>query len=768
MKHKFSIRLAALLLLLPLLTAGCSFPQKEAAGKQQADSGQAQSSGKQAAGAKGRYQEEEIPFPVPIQTIFDLEKKDGKLRILLEPEPGGFCCCTSQDEGATWQQEPWDASWLPEHYRVVSACFAPEGEIFASAGKISENPLDEQHAAGVYSYFRLKETGQGLEPEPFSLELPEPKEEYRSYGLSSIACPKTGTLVGVLQSGVGETLTYQLLGFDTKSGKATWAREVKHAEIKAFGDTLYVNEYDGSIKTLDLASGEEQNDPIHPPKTVFFCQMDVNPEKKKLYTCDKSGIYSSDSTMSFTELLVDGRLSRFSDVSLDIKYFCQVTEKVFLAFLENQSSRETKLLRYQYNADLATQPEQELNVYSLCEDEIIKKLIADFQSSHPDVLVSYGTGTQAPGAKNESDAINILNTELMAGNGPDLLFLNGLPWNAYAKQGVLLDLSGMEILQDGNKVFQNLFLPFEAEGRQFAAPLAFSIPILAGEESQVSQASSLDGLLELVEQADSLPPLGAKNFLPYMFSVFWQEVQEEDGSISREQVTKLLEYAKTLEDLIQPKQEGLWAFFYAVSQEAASEPSCNFAKPEADVWDVVYGNVASSVGYLGSLRDFTAISDHIPGQNLSYQPFPAHVFSPLLAGVNSNSSQPGLAVEFLEFTLGEKEQMVFDGSLSVFSAFPVNKAAWQAMAKEPSPKKMEEYKNVFQQIGGAFQWPGQEEFDRLGQLFTELHTPAMEDPMILRTITDSGNAYLSGNQTLDGAVTEIMQMLELHLAESGY
>ncbi len=49
---------------------------------------------------------------------------------------------------------------------------------------------------------------------------------------------------------------------------------------------------------------------------------------------------------------------------------------------------------------------------------------------------------------------------------------------------------------------------------------------------------------------------------------------------------------------------------------------------------------------------------------------------------------------------------------------------------------------------------------------SELDTPAMEDTLILSTILDSGGAYLSGNKPLDGAVTEISQMLELYLAES--
>ena len=86
-------------------------------------------------------------------------------------------------------------------------------------------------------------------------------------------------------------------------------------------------------------------------------------------------------------------------------------------------------MRYSYDATLATQPGQELKIYSLDSDDIVKKLVSNFQASHPDVLVTYETGMDGSDAKSESDAINILNTEIMAGDGPDLLFLTAFPGN---------------------------------------------------------------------------------------------------------------------------------------------------------------------------------------------------------------------------------------------------------------------------------------------------------------------------------------------------
>lgn len=769
MKKCFSLLIAGILLILSLFPAACASPKQEEGGAQGTPTAQNSSNGNREEAAMGRYRETSIPFPVPAKTIFDTEQKDGVLRVLSEQEPGEFSCCKSTDGGATWEQEPWDTSWLPEGYRAVCACFAPEGAVFVSAGKMSENPLDEQHAVGSYSYFRLAETESGWQSSQLSLGLPEPKEEYLEggYGLTSIACGEDGSLYGMLTYRLGEENNFQIVSLDPDSGAVNWKREVAQGEIQVYGNTLCLNEYKGTFHILDGTSGENLSETANPSGNIFFRLMDMDFEEKKIYYCNETGIYGTDDTMSLTELLVDGRLSSFSDVSNDPEYFYSVDETTFLLFFKSNSSDSLELLRYKYDATLATQPEQELHIYSLTEDDIIKKLVSDFQVSHPDVLVTYEIGMEGASAKSESDAINILNTEIMAGNGPDLLFLNGLPWKSYAKQGILADISGLNACKD-EAVFENLFAAYQTDGGQYAAPIAFSIPVLAGEESKIAQTSSLEGLVELAKSTDSLPSLSVNNFLPYLFSIFWQEIMTEEGNISKEQMKDFFLQAKELDDLAKTMEPsfGFMKPFQATEDGQEQAASYTYSTPSLDIWDIVYGNVAASVGYLGSVRDFTGISDHMPGQNLHFVPFPEHVFSALAAGVNSKSKQAALANEFLEFALSEQGQTVLvDGSLPAYSQFPVNKAVWQSMTAEPSPEQLQDYGQIFQQLGGSFRWPTKEEFGELEQAVAGLTTPAMEDPVVIRAVLDGGSGYLSGGKSLDGAVNEVVQTLELYLAE---
>ena len=54
---------------------------------------------------------------------------------------------------------------------MVSACFGADGDIVASAGKMSEDPLDEKHPIGEYSYFRIDNVEGDTNVRQLSLQI---------------------------------------------------------------------------------------------------------------------------------------------------------------------------------------------------------------------------------------------------------------------------------------------------------------------------------------------------------------------------------------------------------------------------------------------------------------------------------------------------------------------------------------------------------------------------------------------------------------------
>ena len=84
------------------------------------------------------------------------------------------------------------------------------------------------------------------------------------------------------------------------------------------------------------------------------------------------------------------------------------------------------MAHYTYNKEMPVSAENTLTVYSLKENKTVEQAISLFQTQNPDIRVdySYAVGQYE---KPNSDDIRSLNTELLNGEGADVLILDRLP-----------------------------------------------------------------------------------------------------------------------------------------------------------------------------------------------------------------------------------------------------------------------------------------------------------------------------------------------------
>lgn len=715
--------------------------------------------------AKGRYREEKIDLPFSIKKIFDVQcEEDGKVRILFENEPGSFHYGESGDGGSSWEQKELGTEWLPEGYRVVGASFG-EKDIVLSAGKMSENPLQEKHAVGEYAYFQIEHVQDDAKVHALQLPLPRPQEEniQSGYGLEQILLSAEGKIYGMFLSGEEENSRYEIVCFAPGEREVLWQQKTNVAQIALYGDNIYLNEYDGAIQALDAVSGEKLEELPIPLDPNFLNCMDVNTQEEKIFYCNRTGIYGTDYHSTLTELLVDGNLSRFSDISYDIKRLCSVEENVFLLFVENVSGSGMELLRYEFDAEMPAQPEHELVVYSLKSNYVLEKMISDYQTSHPEVQIVHEVGMEDAAVKEEADAISILNTEMMAGSGPDVLLLNGLPWESYAQKGILKDLHhDLDSYISGKEGFANLFFAYQTDGAQYAAPISFKFPVVVGEKEKVSHIQSPRDLLTAAESTKDLPAFFRqdKSLLRYMFSIYWQDIQEEDGTVSREALRELLETVGKINDRLKETENEISLFF----QEGETEKSYDvFANDNfLTASNIADGNVAMDLGYLSSIHDFWNIVQY----GFSYQATAKGVFSALIAGINSESQKEEFAVEFLHFMLSEEEQNIFiDGMYAVIMGFPVNKEAFAKTPSELALQIPQQGENGSENTEENYEWMEPQRFAQLVDDVGNLTTPAMENTIVMDAVQNGADGYLAGEKSLDAAAEEISKALELYFLE---
>lgn len=103
---------------------------------------------------------------------------------------------------------------------------------------------------------------------------------------------------------------------------------------------------------------------------------------------------------------------------------------------------------------------------------------------------------EPPGGASAEDALRTLNTELVAGKGPDVLILDGMPLQSFIDKGVLAELSQV-ISADG--LIPQVVDPMRTDGKLYAVPTRFTVPVLMGKPETLEGLDSLETLAAAVQ-----------------------------------------------------------------------------------------------------------------------------------------------------------------------------------------------------------------------------------------------------------------------------
>ena len=246
MKKIFARYLAVVLSVILVFTVSCASVEKDGSemSKQEAVKEEGVKGQADETKVMGRFREEKIVLPMSVRTLFNIEsEEDGSVSVLFESEPGSFHFYGSSDGGVSWEAHDIGMEWLPQNYRIVSACFGADGRIALSAGKMSEDAMDDKQAVGEYAYFLIEDASGSPQVQELPLQLPEPKEEnlQSGYGLTQIRMSDEGIVYGMFSASEGEDIDFQVLCFNSVQGEALWQLKTSAAEINLYEDKIYLN-----------------------------------------------------------------------------------------------------------------------------------------------------------------------------------------------------------------------------------------------------------------------------------------------------------------------------------------------------------------------------------------------------------------------------------------------------------------------------------------------------------------------------------------------
>lgn len=406
-----------------------------------------------------------------------------------------------------------------------------------------------------------------------------------------------------------------------------------------------------------------------------------------------------------------------------------------------------------------------LRIYSLHGGHQIRQAASLFQEMHPELEVSFETGYTGEDGVTLSDAIRTLNTELMAGEGPDLLVLDGLPEDSYAEKGILEDLTDI-VEPEKEKYFYNIISSYNGGGKICKVPTAFSVPVILGDEETLA-AENLDELMDVFERkADAgIPFITPKNFAGTAGSLFLT------SDILRETVDegKLADFYRDLEKLaaqsMSDEERQAMEDYDRMTYWAENYPS-GCSQPELELY---FGEAQAGTDKFSTYEDYTRVLAVRREKGLSYQYLNREKGNYFIAesvlGINSTGKNPEAARQFLTYYLsGEAQESEHFSSFSVIRSVMEGRdhdryisesgESIGGISRKNTPDKMMNLNKIT---------PA--ELQELIAFLEGCSRPVGDDLVVLQKVMEQADACLFEGKDPESAAKEVCSEVNLYLSE---
>ncbi|MDE5930979.1 MAG: hypothetical protein K2H40_00635, partial [Lachnospiraceae bacterium] len=375
--------------------------------------------------AMGRYVEEEIDLSDVLFSPRGICRRENGDLVVLDLYAGYFI---SKDEGLTWENEmpDWLSEMLAQYIYISEMAMSPDGTVAVIYDAGESNDNDYTPAMKL-----ILPDGTHV---PVELDLTEADKRIRYVTMTE----DNRIFVNTYAMSIYEVY------LDGSGEKVLDAQERPYWFQKKENLLFMDNDFGGAELPLiyDMDAGEYIEDTVltdfvrdsygerYYNGTDYGTMCLLPGEEQTVYVIGEKGIHRHVIGGNMMEQVVDGNLSMLSNPSYHVCDAMQLEDDVFLVLFSNN-----KLLRFTYDPNVPAVPEKVLTVYSLQEDDDLRQAVSLYQTKHLDTFVSYEVGMEEGGSVTREDAIKKLNTEVMAGNGPDLIVMDGLPFSSYISKG---------------------------------------------------------------------------------------------------------------------------------------------------------------------------------------------------------------------------------------------------------------------------------------------------------------------------------------------
>lgn len=590
---------------------------------------------------------------------------------------------------------------------------------------------------------------------PLLDEVASEDEEYTSYTwVSDCKVLENGNVV--LQLGGSQQLA--LFSFEGKKlGDIDitfrTAEEGGNGGFTVKGNQVYGTKGDGSgILVYDGEAAEEVKTIDYTMDKTGIC-LHVLPDET-LLAVDRKGISLLKKDGTLWQNIVDGALNSMGMLTMYIRgMVAGEGEKPEYTVLYNSSEGETHLMKYVFDGTVTAVPEKELNVYSLRENSLIRQAVSLYQQKNQNVKVNYTVAMTEDETGNTSDYIRALNTELLNGNGADILILDGLPVDSYMEKGVLEDLtSTLKPIQDA--LLSNITAAYTKEGKIYQLPTRVAVPIIFGEKAAAEAGKSLADMADFAkEHPDKRYFLawGEEAFVRAFLAMDGDSLFDSAGGLDKEAFRAFLENIQYM------KESG-------ALEDKGEEYRSNmfFTNPYLLIKKKIYTATAT-------LRDTWSLSmvdTLIKDVDYVLRSIGNKFYASGSIGLNAASKETELAGEFIQYLYSNEIQQI-----NLYNGFPIERKALEKWLLEV-PENAEDISFASsindgegrgETISGGY--PSEEIRKTVLSLIEGLSTPVFQNEILNDMIIEQLAGFLDGSLDIDETLNAAAQKVNTYLSE---
>ncbi len=696
----------------------------------------------------GRYIEETVDMPKEIKSLIDYKvNSDGTMEIHGYASGNQVVAYTSKD-GKSWESK--DATWLND---LISA-----GNQLSA---ITSNEKGEYYALYYNPDFktRIGKLSEGNKVEEIPYEVDE-----SSY-ISAIKVDEEGSIFVGMNNGV--------VRINEADGSVITEYSVTGTEgevVVVDNQLMVIDAQRGGLVAFNLESGDEEN--FIPYEGTLWGSKLLSNDEGNVYIVNTEGVSRLAPGGSIWENVIESSTSSFGTPSLFVRQVAMKGNDEFSVAFDSVEGAYT-LLNYHFDPNVPSRPTTEVNLYMLEDNRTIRQAVAEYQRQNQEVFINIQVGIQEGDTLTKADAIRTLNTQLLAGKGPDILVLDGLPIQSYMEKGVLLDMSDwVDGMRDSGKWLENITEAYRQEdGSIYALPTRFKVPTLWGNKELVNGVDSLEGLADWAKENPdkqvfySMTP---EELMKKLYGITAHEWMDETGQIKEDAFVTFIESINTLSGQggadeapsMNSSSSGMTIEFNDADDPAIQESIKNTLSTEYMAHKDVELHMTEVEAFMEIPYLNSAIMQRGDGDFGAVLAKDGGVYNPVgIVGINANSKNKDIASEIVKLAMSKEVQKV-----DLYEGFPIDKEALeeQAIINEDG---------MMAAMGMAIEKPikmqpaTQESYTKLKEQVDKLTIPAMTDEVLMNLIIEETKGYFDGEKTANEAAEAAAKRTRAYLAE---